>query len=413
MKKALLIAYHYPPARGSSGLQRTLKYSRYLAECGWQPYVLTVHPRAHPSVGNDQLAEIPPSVEVRRAFALDTARHLSVRGAYPGWLALPDRWMSWYPAGVLAGLSLIRRHRIDLIWSTYPIATAHKIGHTLARITGKPWVADFRDSMTEADYPPDPKVRGVYRALEAKTLRRCARAVFTTPGTLRMYRERYPDVPEQRLQIIENGYDEENFLAAQARRARTRPARPFTLIHSGILYPSERDPRAFFGALADLKAAGKIDSSRLQVLLRATGHDSVIAGLIAASGVEDIVHLAPSVAYEDALAEMLAADGLLLFQASNCNHQIPAKLYEYLRARRPILALTDPAGDTAGVIRTAGLDAIAPLDDRSAIAARLERFLGELESGESPLVTLELASRYSRRAQTRELASLFDQLIRG
>ena len=116
MKRVLLIAYHYPPARGSSGLQRTLKFSRYLQEFGWQPSVLTVAPRAHPSVGNDQMAEIPPDVEVERAFALDTARHLSFKGRYPQWLALPDRWATWQVRGVPVGLSMMRRLRIDVLW---------------------------------------------------------------------------------------------------------------------------------------------------------------------------------------------------------------------------------------------------------------------------------------------------------
>src|SRR4051812_8923822 len=146
-KRILLVAYHFPPVQGSSGLQRTLKFAQYLPSFGWQAAVLTAHPRAYEHVTADQVDDIPASTFVRRAFALDTARHLSIRGAYPRALALPDRWVSWWFGAVPAGLALIRRFKPDVIWSTFPIATAHLVGLTLAHLTRLPWVADFRDAM--------------------------------------------------------------------------------------------------------------------------------------------------------------------------------------------------------------------------------------------------------------------------
>lgn len=411
MKRVLLIAYHYPPARGSSGLQRTLKFSRYLQEFGWSPSVLTVSPRAHPSVGNDQMGEIPPDVTVARSFALDTARHLSIKGAYLRGLALPDRWASWHWSAVPVGLSMVRRLGIDVLWSTYPIATAHKIGLSLHRRSGRPWIADFRDSMTEENYPADPYVRRVFGTLEREVVERSAFSVFTTPGTVRMYRERYPSVAPQRMRLIENGYDEENFAAAERKLPAVPAGRPITLVHSGILYPRERDPTAFFGALQDMKRAGAVSAQRLKIVLRATGHDAHIARLISQFDVADLVELAPSVAYVDALAETMTADGLLLFQAANCNHQIPAKLYEYLRAGPPILALTDSAGDTAATLRGAGVESIAQLDRRADIVAHLTKFLADIENGAAMRVSRELASRYSRRSQACELAALLDETL--
>src|SRR5207245_1090808 len=126
----------YPPLRGSSGIQRTLQFSRYLPEQGWHPLILTASLKAYAQVGNELLGEIPPHVPVKRAFALDTARHFTFRGSYLRWMALPDRWVSWWLGGVSAGLRLVQRHRPALMWSTYPIATAHLIGLTLHRLTG-------------------------------------------------------------------------------------------------------------------------------------------------------------------------------------------------------------------------------------------------------------------------------------
>lgn len=407
-----MIAFHFPPLRGSSGIQRTLTFSRYLRDHGWEPIVLTAHPRAYPDTGEDLLRDVPADLPVYRAFALDASRHLSVRGAYPKLVALPDRWSSWFLGAIPCGLRIVRRHRPDLLWSTYPIATAHLIGLGLHSLTGIPWVADFRDSMTEPHYPPDATVRGVYRRIERSTVARAARTVFTTPGALRMYAERYPQIAAERWAVIANGYDEDSFLQAErdapARSAGTSQA---ILVHSGLLYPSERDPRAFFAALGSLRRDGKISPSTLRIVLRATGFDEEFRPLVRQEGIEEIVRFEPSVGYSAALAEMLAADGLLLLQASNCNHQIPAKVYEYLRARRPIFAMTDPVGDTAGVLTEAGIDSVVPLDSKDQIARGLVRFLEAIRSGTAPLGSPEAVRRHSRRSRTGELAALLDQVV--
>lgn len=409
-KRVLMVAYHYPPVLGSSGIQRTLKFSQYLPTHGWEPLVLTVHPRAYAETDDGQLREIPTRQVVRRAFALDTARHLALRGAYPRALALPDRWSSWWLGGVFDGLRLIRRHRPKAIWSTYPIATAHLIGLTLARLSGLPWVADFRDSMTEPDYPRDPLTRRTYLWIERRTVARCARAVFTTPGAVRMYRQRYPTVPAERWHLIENGYDEENFSNAERQAHAPRNDGCKVLVHSGVLYPSERDPRPFFEALARLKRDGVVSARDTRVVLRASGYDGEYRGLLRAQSLDDVVKLEPPISYERALVEMLDADGLLVFQAANCNHQIPAKLYEYLRARRPIFALTDPRGDTAAVLRAAGIDTICHLDRVDDIVRGMQAFLEQLRCGAAPVATPAAISACTRRSRTGELAAILDAL---
>ena len=405
-----MIAYHFPPARISSGIQRTLKFSTYLLGLGWLPSILTVHPRAYETTGDDQLAELPADLCVNRAFALDTARHLALAGRYLGGMALPDRWVSWWLGGVVSGMGMVRRERPDVLWSTYPIATAHLIALTLNRLTGVPWVADFRDSMTEEKYPADPRQRKVYLWIERQVVRRADRIVFTTPGTRRMYAERYPDVPAEKWCVIPNGFDEQNFQDAETIYAKRVAGEPVKLVHSGILYPSERDPTRFFQALAELKALGFFESNPLRVTLRATAHDGLFAPIIEEMDIGDIVQLRPAVAYREALSEMLSSDGLLLFQATNCNHQIPAKLYEYLRARRPVLALTDPAGDTAATMLDAGITTIVRLDDMEAIKTALRNFITMIDEGAAPLATDEAISRYSREAGSRDLARVLDEV---
>ena len=407
-----MIAYHYPPEGSSSGVQRTFTFSRYLRDCGWEPIVLTAHPRAYGVIRTEQLADIPAGVVVRRAFALDTGRHLAVRGRYPRFAALPDRWSSWWFGAVAAGWKLVREQRPRVLWSTYPIATAHLIGWALHRITGLPWVADFRDSMTEASYPRDETQRNVYRWIERRTLSECVRGVFTTPGAIRMYRDRYPDLPSHRLVLIENGFDEESFgKALDVPSVMTkRSARQTVLLHSGILYPEERDPTCFYDAVARLQHRSVVSHETLRIVLRGTGHDDFHGRLIRERGIEQVVTLLPSIAYREALKEMTEADGLLILQGTSCNHQIPAKVYEYLRAGRPVLALTDPQGDTAELLKKAGASFIAPLDDVNAIENALERFLLAIRAGTVNVMSRSAALAYSRRARTQEFAKLLNEI---
>ncbi|HJT51496.1 MAG TPA: glycosyltransferase, partial [Nitrosospira sp.] len=230
VKRVLMIAFHYPPMRGSSSIQRTLKFSQYLPECGWKPIVLTAHPRAYSSTSNDQLTDISSEVAVYRAFALDTSRHLSFKGRYPALFALPDRWVSWFLGAVPVGLYLIKKYKPEIIWSTYPVATAHLVAYNLRRLTGIPWVADLRDPMTDVGYPPDPVTRRMYQWIEKKTIACCTRAVLTTPGAVEDYRARFPQVCPSRFHLIENGYDEENFSLAEASVVTKRKTEgPFTL----------------------------------------------------------------------------------------------------------------------------------------------------------------------------------------
>jgi glycosyltransferase involved in cell wall biosynthesis len=417
MKKILMVVFHYPPLHGSSGIHRTLNFSRYLPDHGWQPLVLTVRATAYPNVSADAESRIPAHVPVTRARALDSARHLSFRGYHPRILTLPDRWATWWPGGVINGMRLIREHQPDLIWSTFPIATAHMIGLTLHRLSKLPWVADFRDPMTEKDpltgeeFPSDRTVRRVNGWIERPAVRHCARAVFTTQGEAQMYTSKYGHIPASRWAVIPNGYDEESFEAARGRSNGQRPCNGrLVLVHSGVLYPDARNPSPFFKAVAQLRQQGAVSAATLQIILRASGHDSIYGALISQLNIGDIVQLEASIPYEPALAEMLAADGLLIFQAPNCNWQIPAKAYEYLRARRPILAFTDPQGDTGKLLQSEGIDTIVPIDSSELIARGLLDFIARIKNGTAPVAAEERVTAHSRRGRTRELAALLDSV---
>jgi glycosyltransferase involved in cell wall biosynthesis len=405
--RVLIVAFHFPPQAGSSGLLRSLKFCRYLPEFGWTPTVLTVQPRAYERVDDTQLADIPSDARVIRTFCLDTRRHLSFRGAYPRLLALPDRWTSWLASAVPAGLYAIRKHEIDAIFTTFPIATAVLIGYLLHRLTGKPWIVDLRDSMTEDNYPEDPTTRRLYRWIERKAVRHAAKILFTAPAAIRMYRERYPELEAERCVLLPNGYDEADFAEIAPRRA---PQRQVRLLHSGLIYPWERDPRPFFRALARLKAEAKISAADLSVELRACGAEAEFEKDVAALGIDDLVHFLPPLPYRASLQDGADADALLLLQAECCDHQVPAKAYEYFRLNKPVLALTTMSGDTAALLQEVGGATIADLGDEAAIYDALPTFLRQVRAGSHPLPCLTRVRSYSRRNQAKQLA---DALLTG
>lgn len=405
MRSALIVAYHFPPYSAGSGILRILKFCRFLPEFGWQPTVLTVSTRAYERTNDALLAQIPPDVPVVRAFALDTQRHLSFRGRYFRWTALPDRWATWTLGAVWKGLRLIRARRIDVILTTYPIATSILIGFLLHKLTGRPWIVDFRDSMTEESYPEDPRTRQVYRWIEKKVVKHATRVIFTAASTLEMYRKRYPSLSREKCLLISNGYDEEDF---QWLPTTPPPARMLSetirLLHLGLIYPWERDPRPFFRAVARLKKLGEVTPSKLRIELRASGSEDYYKQILAELEIDDLVYLLPPLPYPKALREAAAGDGLLLFQAANCDHQIPAKAYEYLRIGRPILALTSHTGDTAALLRDAGGATIVDIADEEAIFRALPAFLDAVRKGTHAKPSPEAVQRYARKNQARALA---------
>jgi glycosyltransferase involved in cell wall biosynthesis len=411
MARVLILAYHFPPCSGSSGLLRSLKFCRYLPSFGWHPVVLTLHPRAYESTDAKSVQSIPKEVPVIRSFALDTKRHLGFKGFYLRTLALPDRWISWLLSALPAGLWAIKKHRVDVIFSTFPFTTPVLAGLLLRRLTGIPWVLDLRDSMTEDNYPPNPRERRVRRWIEKHAVHSASYILFTADSTRRMYLERYPELSPERCLVISNGYDEEDFAFLGSGKQSSSPSVPMRLLHAGLLYPEERDPKPFFGALRRLKRDGQISPATLQMTFRAPGSEQLYTKLLQEFEIADLVQLCPHIPYQQALQECADSDALLLFQAANCDHQIPAKAYEYLRLRRPILALTSHSGDTAKLLQEVGGATIVDLSDEEQIYRALPVFLDAVRRGAHALADPLKLQRYTRKSQAQQLATCLDRLV--
>ena len=413
-----MIAFHYPPCDGSSGLQRTLAFTRYLDQYGWEPALLTVSAGAYEKISSSLLDAVPDGMPIKRALALDAARHLSLWNRYPTALAIPDRWVSWRYTGPRAALKLIRQFKPDAMWSTFPIATAHLVAASVARKTGLPWIADMRDPMVELDpysgieYPENQDIRESRLKIENDIMELAAKVVFCTDGSRSICLDRYGADCSSRFTVIPNGFDEDAFVRAESRaRGPDSGKEPgFNIVHSGTVYPgSDRGPEALFEALRQLREDGELPR-RFRLVLRASGHDDYLRNLIVRFDISTLVELAPPVPYESALVEMLESDALLVMQGHASNPAIPAKIYEYFRARKPILGLLHPAGDTAELLRSLDAGLLAPLDDAEKISNTLKELFHGVASGRCLSLAENELRRYSRQHQTRELARVLDSI---
>lgn len=406
----LMVGFHFPPCSLSSGHLRLLAFSRYLPEFGWNPIILSATGCAYEKMDPSSVSAIPAGIQVHRAFGLDTKRHLGIHGRYLSILARPDRWVSWWPAAVLSGLRLIRKHDVRAIWSTYPIMTAHCVAYSLSRLTGIPWIADFRDPVSSSVAGKDRATVENQLRWERRVISRAACSVFTTPGAARNCGKRYPAARQaNQIATIPNGFDEADFNDLRC-VAEAGSRLPLHFVHAGTLYPDGRNPLPFFKALANLKRSGAFKDRGIRVTLRASGAENLYAPMLEHQGLADVVTLAPFLPYKESLAEQAAADGLLLFQGREYDHQVPAKLYEYLRLGRPIFALVGEQGDTASVLDSVARSVSAPPDDEAAIATSFAKFVEYIRDGVFASMPVEDIGRFSRRHTAERLAELLDQV---
>ncbi|MBI2527071.1 MAG: glycosyltransferase family 4 protein [Candidatus Rokubacteria bacterium] len=418
MRHALFVAFHYPPESSSSGVLRTLKYTRYLGAHGWRVTVLTVRPDAYEVVDPALMRQVPPEVRVVRTAYLDSKRHLSVRGLHLALTAIPDRWIGWWPWGVRAGRRILRDDPPELIYSTSPHATAHLIAASLARTGRVPWVTDFRDPWYED--PPEPGTpRVVHRAarrLERMVVRRAALVIGSTRRLRDVLAARYPDEPPVKFAAIPNGFDEADFTALPL--AERSSGDELVVVHAGNVNAEFRDPRPVFEAVGEAVAAGDIDPGRLRFRFLGGGpygESAAVAGAVTAAGLTGRVQFLPRVPYDAALRELTGADMLLLLQASaDTVDLVPAKLFEYLRAGRPVLAVVRPGATTEVLAQVGGGWAVDPRDGAglrqalvAACAAWRAGHLGGMAASAGRL------QGFSRAQLTAELARHFDRLVRG
>ena len=453
MRKVLMISHGYPPV-GGSGMLRTLKFSRYLPERGWKPVVITLRRTKHPRLDPRLMAEVPAGTAVYRSpvwnpldlllwlrglvgkllrrggggadeHAASDGGESSSNGSERergGLVALvldlfttPDGYSGWVLPGFLIGFWALLRHRPRVIYSTSPPPSAHLLGGALARLSGLPWVVDFRDPWT-LQFPPerlDTRKGRWSRKLEARVLRRATRIICNTTPLAEALRETYPEVDPARFVVITNGFDPADFDADPG----LPPAEgPFRFVHTGEFFPVDglRVPDPFLEALHDLAEEGRIDPEAVRVRLVGSGEYTQMSrfhALMESPHLATMVEQVEFMPHGEIPAELAASHALLLFQNGEIfRMQVPAKTFEYIRAARPILAVAAP-GATADLVESvAGGRSVLPADREGLREAILAFIAGR---GETLRRSDEELARFSRPGLTRRLAELLDEVTRS
>ncbi len=428
MKKALIISYYWPPA-GGPGVQRILKFAKYLPQYGWTPIVLTVENGEYPAYDPTLSKEVPDHISVFRTRTREpfsAYRKLTGSGSGPipvGVLAqkkispkarfarfirlnmvVPDAKTGWIPFAVKEGQRIIDKFKPDVIFSSSPPPTVHLIAKKLACRNNIPWVADLRDPWSNIHYYQGSRcalTNGIDAALEKRILGR-ASAVTTVSdhfSTLIL-------APPEKIRIVPNGFDLADFPDETACRAKDPK---LTLAYVGGLNANRFYPEFFVRlrrAILDnhlqkdnvrLILAGQIGEEILNVI------SSTLEGIL-------ITEHRGYVAHAEAIGIMREADLLLMFmeKVSNYGGHVPGKVFEYLMTGNYILGIGDQHGDVAKILlkEKGGMIADPDEDLKNVFKDIIERWRTGTLRGADP----RSINEFSREKLTATLAGIFDTL---
>jgi glycosyltransferase involved in cell wall biosynthesis len=405
--KVLLVTFYFPPA-GGAGVPRFLKLAEHLPELGIETHVLA--PDDPKWLHRDDSLQSPAAATVHRARNLGprarrpaeelAAAHglarlglraqLFLRG-----LLVPDASVVWAANAAPTAVRLVRREGIDVVITTSPPGSVNLVGAAVRRLTRARWVADLRDSI--ASHPQRRRqIRG--ERLLARHVARHADAVVTASDAIAA--EMQTLGPPRRLEVIANGCDFEDFEGLEY-----RPGDRLRVTHAGSFF-GRRDPRPFLEALA--KADGDVMARFVG------GFPSAYREYAQRLGLADRIEVVSHRSRAEVLALQRDSDALLLLIPENERGVLSAKVFEYLAAERPILAVVPPDGEAAALIRGTGAGTVVAPDDVDGMAAVLSELDERRRAGtlrETPLPP-EWRDRLSRRARAREFADLLEVVSR-
>jgi len=426
-KKVLVIAYYFPPL-GGAGVQRALKFVKYLPEFGWEPVVLTVKKISYPAWDETLLHEIPSDAKIWRSGSLDPQRLVyllsklsnlkptkqkSGSGSLPAdwlrflkWFLIPDSKIGWFPLALRKGLRLVRKEKIDLIFSTSPPATSHLLGYWLSKLSKKPLVVDFRDpwDLVAQDYPSTLHKR-VSQALKRKIL---DRVKGFTAVNRQIADELLQESPGLKSEIISNGFDSADFEGLNP-----KVSDKFEIVYVGT-FNRLHDPRPFLQAYSEL-LRGEEDFAQRAHFTRVgqvLGWDWNT--LLKEYNLEEWVASIDYLPHRESLEYLLTAKVLLLTTGGKKGspYITTGKIYEYLAARKPILAIVPENGAAAQLLRENNIGVIVEPNDKDGIKRALLGWFEKYKAGtlDSGLPTPDL-KRYERRYLTQKLAGFFNRCL--
>lgn len=355
-----MICYYYPPLT-DVGCKRSVAFSKYFAEHGWKPHILTVRnaDKTYCSLGNDP---IPPGIPVARSLSIFNiywlARKLNglitkLLGLFgirlssnyvSEFLCTPDPFWGWIPSTLFKALGLIKKSNCDLIYVSCSPFSAAIVGVLLKMISGKPLVLDFRDpfALKGSMYQRGSKIRQITNSfLENKFLRYADLVIFTTEETKNLYRLQYP-IYEDKLHTVHNGFD-----GLHKQSVNPEKYAKFTIVCGGNLYMfATMQSTVFFESMADLKNRHAINKSNFRFIYCGSDKERV-AHIANDLNIEDIVLTKGTVPYHEMIE---TASRSHLYFLTILPPMISTKLYEGIALNVPFLALI-PHGEVEAIIK--------------------------------------------------------------
>lgn len=411
LKSVLIISHTFPP-QIKTGANRIRAFFCDLPNYGWKALILTIGNGHDPLLRSNLHSYHQKDDAVYRIKPLFfRMSHYKLINRLFSLFHYPDPNSFWAIPAILFGRKLLLNKQANVLLSTFPVATSHLVGACLNLLTGVPWCADFRDPMVQEGYPKDPLQRLIWRWIESRTVRHAHKILFTTQAACEYYIRRYPFLDMDRCAVVPNGYIEEDFehIPTQSKATHSGPIR---FIHAGTLYAEERNPKNIFEGIAKLLKSGSFSHEDFVFDFYGSGDAKSFYSF---SEMARDLRLArnicfhPPISHSEILALMSQYDVLVLIQGPSCNHQIPAKAYEYFRLRKPILAFTNPNGETGKLIISNNAGIVTNINDSDAIADSIREVITLLRQGQSlPIIDENRLPLFSRTYQAERLAAILD-----
>jgi len=428
--KVLIVSFWFPPAN-VVGAIRVGKLARYLDRHGYEVRVLTTEIGGDRSLPveipteqviytdyqqrSDQIVALFGKFSRRRpAAALHTSHESPIEGKQQGksareWLQrhyhalihIPDMRNDWLKTALPAGWRLVGEWRPDIIFASAPPYTGLIVASRLSRAFSIPWIADFRDLWADNPYYGSPAWRQLIdRVIERITLRSASALVTISPHLARHLQALH----HKHVEVVFNGYAEEDFPKPPVESCTSGP---LTIRYTGGIYRKFREPSPLFAAIGLLE-----DELRQQIRVEFFGEeDSDVKALADSHGIADVIATRPHVPHRTALELQLQADVLLLLQWNDKRDEgtIPAKLFEYLYARRPILHIGYEHGAAAELIKKRGAGLVS--NSPECIRDQLQTWLAQKRSRSLQRLAPSVSLGLSRDEQYRKIEHVFADVL--
>lgn len=424
--KILLIACHFPPFNSIASL-RTGKMAKYLNRFGHDIRVLTLNedslsanlpievPKEHvistswldinfPVKGLSHLLKFPNKNFSPTPNSLSAYSPSLLKKAwffYRDCLNFPDLYVGWYPFGVYAGIQLTRQWKPDIIYASAPQYTALLIASRLSNYIKVPWIAELRDLWIDNPYIQRPLWRDKIENLLEKKILLSSSGIITVSQPLTKVINNKFSLPTY---TITNGFDAEDFLDL---RLEKKSSKTLNIVYTGKIYDGYRNPLPLIQAISKMQDL----SSHIRVDFYGT-HSYDLENFITKYNLTDVFTIHPMVTYKESLTLQMEADILLLLTWNNQSEKgvYTGKLFEYIGARRPILAIGSMDNVAADLIRERKVGIVE--NDPDKLAAILREWIAIKQSGQNiPSTPVEALQGLSREDQAKQLVEFFDECL--